>query len=231
MAPHSEAGVGGAAQLADKAVEAPPAWERGAVVQLFSLVGRPELNETAGVVAQFDEARGRYAVTVELLDSKSILIKATNLRPWPPTESADVSVAVETTFLAPLTLIVSGEGSLVPRKDTKKKDPAPETKECAHCPAPDGQHGVAVKACIRCKAAFYCGRACQTAHWRAGHKQICVAPGERVPSLPPEEPSRASSINGPEDMSLDRAGECSISLARSATRGPSVAFPARISSG
>ena len=149
---------------------------------------------------------------VELLDSKAILIKPTNLRPWPPTESADVSVAVETTFLAPLTLIVSGEGSLVPRKDTKKKDPAPETKECAHCPAPDGQHGVAVKACIRCKAAFYCGRACQTAHWRAGHKEFCVTPGECVPSLPPEGPLRVSSINGPKDTPLDRAGECAICL-------------------
>ena len=56
-------------------MEASPAWERGTVVKLFSLAGRPELNETAGVVAQFDEARGRYAVTVEVLDSKPIPIK------------------------------------------------------------------------------------------------------------------------------------------------------------
>jgi len=81
VAPHSKAGVGGAAQPADEAVEASPAWERGTVVQLFGLVGRPDLNETAGVVVQFDEARGRYAVNVELLDSKPILIKPTNLRP------------------------------------------------------------------------------------------------------------------------------------------------------
>jgi len=84
VAPHSEAGVGGAAQPADGAMEASPAWERGTVVQLFGLVGRPELNEAAGMVAHFDEARGRYAVTVELLDRKPILIKPTNLRPWPP---------------------------------------------------------------------------------------------------------------------------------------------------
>ena len=169
-----------AAQPVDEAAEASPAWERGTVVQLIGLVGRPGLNETAGVVVEFDDARGRYAVTVELLDSKPIFIKPTNLRPWPPTESAGVSAAVEPTSLPPLTLNVSGEGGLAPHKDTKKKDPAPETKECAHCLAPDGQHGVALKACIRCRAAFYCGRACQTAHWRAGHKQFCVTPGERV---------------------------------------------------
>ena len=100
VAPHSEAGVGGAAQPAEEAAaEASPAWERGTVVQLFGLVGRPELNETAGVVVQFDEARGRYVVTVEPQDSKPILIKPTNLRPWPPTESASsVSTALAATF-------------------------------------------------------------------------------------------------------------------------------------
>ena len=177
VAPHSKAGVGGAAQPADEAVEASPAWERGTVVQLFGLMGRPDLNETAGVVVQFDEARGRYAVNVELLDSKPILIKPTNLSPWPPTESAGVSAAVEPASLPPLPLNVLGEGSLAPRKNAKKKDPAPETKECTHCLAPDGQHGVALTACIHCKAAFYCERTCQTAHWRAGHKQFCVTPG------------------------------------------------------
>ena len=42
---HFEAGVGGTAQPADEAVEASPAWERGTAVQLFCLLGRPELNE------------------------------------------------------------------------------------------------------------------------------------------------------------------------------------------
>ena len=66
----------------------------------------------------------------------------------------------------------------------KKGSSAPEAKECANCLAPDGQHGVALKACTRCKATHYCGRACQTAHWKAGHKQFCVTPEERVPQPP-----------------------------------------------
>lgn len=27
--------------------------------------------------------------------------------------------------------------------------------------------------CSRCKACLYCSKACQTAHWRAGHKKEC----------------------------------------------------------
>ena len=30
-----------------------------------------------------------------------------------------------------------------------------------------------------------CGRACQASHWKAGHKQFCVAPGERKPQASP----------------------------------------------
>jgi len=70
--------------------------------------------------------------------------------PAPPTESSGVSAAVEPISLPPLTLNVSGEGGLAPRKDTKKKDHAPKTKECAHCLAPDGQHGVTSNRGLAC---------------------------------------------------------------------------------
>ena len=68
---------------------------------------------------------------------------------------------------------------------SKKKSAAPETKECAQCLAPDGHHGVTLKPCAKCLATFYCGRACQAAHWKAGHKQHCVTPEERVPAAVP----------------------------------------------
>lgn len=35
--------------------------------------------------------------------------------------------------------------------------------------------GLRVKRCARCKRATYCCKACQKDHWRAGHKQACVA--------------------------------------------------------
>jgi len=69
---------------------------------------------------------------------------------------------------------------------SKKDCAAPDARECAHCLAQHGQHGVSLKACTRCQLAEYCGRACQTAHWKAGHKQHCVTPEERVPQISQE---------------------------------------------
>jgi hypothetical protein len=66
---------------------------------------------------------------------------------------------------------------------------APEARECANCLAPEGQHGIGLKACTRCKLTHYCGRACQSAHWKAGHKQQCLTPEER--RAPQPEPAAA----------------------------------------
>jgi len=56
---------------------------------------------------------------------------------------------------------------------------------CANCAAEDGVDGVATKPCSKCKAVFYCSKACQVAHWKAkyGHKAACVSPEQRKPSV------------------------------------------------
>ena len=43
---------------------------------------------------------------------------------------------------------------------------------CAQCHAdlPEGKKSC----CVECKAAYYCNRDCQMAHWKAGHKKDCV---------------------------------------------------------
>ena len=41
---------------------------------------------------------------------------------------------------------------------------------CSHCHAPSAS----LKKCGRCRTALYCGSACQKAHWKAGHKGVCV---------------------------------------------------------
>ena len=97
-------------------------------------------------------------------------------------------------------------------KPTKKDKgaAAPEARVCAHCLAPEGQHGVALKACTRCKATQYCGRACQTAHWRAGHSTQCVTPEERVPQDSQEALAARSRML--DDMASAKKKECVICL-------------------
>lgn len=44
---------------------------------------------------------------------------------------------------------------------------------CNHCLLPQSQSPAPLKACTACRAAVYCGAACQRAHWRAAHKGEC----------------------------------------------------------
>ena len=44
---------------------------------------------------------------------------------------------------------------------------------CAHCGVDKALDGKRLRACARCKCTFYCGKECQTSHWRAGHKNCC----------------------------------------------------------
>ncbi len=45
----------------------------------------------------------------------------------------------------------------------------------SECPTCSGasEADVPVERCAACKQARYCGRACQVAHWKGGHKQEC----------------------------------------------------------
>ena len=43
----------------------------------------------------------------------------------------------------------------------------PGARVCSQCPKP------AASKCSRCKLVWYCGRGCQLAHWKAGHKSSC----------------------------------------------------------
>ena len=49
------------------------------------------------------------------------------------------------------------------------------SKQCANCGALEALGGAVLKPCLRYKAAVYCGKECQTKHWRlpGGHKSAC----------------------------------------------------------
>ena len=68
-------------------------------------------------------------------------------------------------------------------------DPA-APRSCANCGKPEGTTvdgsatiTVILKDCSRCKLVGYCGKACQTQHWKTGgHKEFCLSPEQRRPA-------------------------------------------------
>ena len=114
--------------------------------------------------------------------------------------------------------------SIATKKD--KGTAAPEANACANCLAPEGQDGSALLKCNRCGTAFYCDKDCQIAHWKAGHKQQCVTPKERVPQ------PQAVAAGAPAtklEKSDTRAEECPICWTR-LPRAQHARFRARIAS-
>ena len=73
-----------------------------------------------------------------------------------------------------------------PKKD--KGAAAPEDDECAHCcirgSTKKGQGRATLFLCTKCKLTPYCSKPCQTAHWKAGHKQHCLTPEKRPTAGP-----------------------------------------------
>ena len=45
---------------------------------------------------------------------------------------------------------------------------------CGHCAA-QASSGTSLKSCSGCGSVASCGRDCQVAHWKAGHKKSCKA--------------------------------------------------------
>jgi len=63
-----------------------------------------------------------------------------------------------------------------------KKESFPSGNFCANCLASDeSEIAPKLSACKRCGLVMYCSRDCQRAHWKASHKQYCIARADRVP--------------------------------------------------
>ena len=46
---------------------------------------------------------------------------------------------------------------------------------CVHCKKVQSRDVGKMSVCSKCKVTRYCSRACQVAHWKAGHKHACAA--------------------------------------------------------
>ena len=47
-------------------------------------------------------------------------------------------------------------------------------RQCHNCGKQPGKGCCVLSVCVRCRSVWYCGKDCQRAHWRAGHKRDCV---------------------------------------------------------
>ena len=80
----------------------------------------------------------------------------------------------------------------------KKKHSSLNGKVCANCFSSERFEGtegsssstLKLSACARCGLVVYCSRDCQRAHWKANHKQHCIAKADRAPQF--QNPSHAS---------------------------------------
>ena len=55
----------------------------------------------------------------------------------------------------------------------KKSSGPPPPLRCAHCGKAAGPAGEKLVQCTACRQVRYCGKPCQTAHWRAAHQAQC----------------------------------------------------------
>jgi len=91
----------------------------------------------------------------------------------------------------------------------KKYGPALDAKVCSNCLTPEDTAGAPkLSACSRCGLVAYCSKDCQRAHWKANHKQHCVARADRRPEA--QTPSDARE-NTASKAASDRE-KCSICL-------------------
>ena len=74
---------------------------------------------------------------------------------------------------------------------------AAQRVSCAFCKRIKAGTSAKLLACACCKAVWYCGKACEVAHWKAEHKHVCV-PVDPIPApAPPPAPAPAAPAPAP----------------------------------
>jgi len=90
-----------------------------------------------------------------------------------------------------------------------KKNSDPFSRTCSNCLSPEGSDcAPKLSACVRCGTVVYCSKDCQRVHWKANHRERCIAKAERIPSRQSPKNVRESI----ESRARPEEQECSICL-------------------
>ena len=115
-------------------------------------------------------AQCKYKMALELFE-RSLAIRKKVLPPDHPS-------------LGTLMLYISGANKALGRSSAAKEAAITATSvarrsqiACAglECERRLREDGAPLDVCVNCRRTFYCGKACQTADWKAGHKKECKA--------------------------------------------------------
>ena len=103
---------------------------------------------------------------------------------------------------------------------TRRKNTRTLEDPCFQCGGP----GPLV--CSRCKAARYCGKVCQTAHWKSSHKRSCLAPEDKAKNInqpsdnPGDEETSVEPVYEEAAANEEKVDEEEAALAAEVLRGP-----------
>jgi len=105
--------------------------------------------------------------------------------------------------------------------EKSKKDSTLKGKICGNCSAPKGSVSAPkLSACSRCGLVVYCSRDCQRAHWKANHREHCIAKAERASMLQNsvEVDEGASSSTGDTAITTEKCAICHDFMAEVSAR-------------
>ena len=142
-----------------------------------SMVAEARPADRASVRAAADYFKRSMAAVTQMLDEGRQPPTSAEMADAAPFARDSVAFAYYVLLRGKAWRSLHGEQPVLSRGASARETCIVEHFVCAHCFVPKcpcrQEVGVRLSKCGRCKAASYCSKACQLAHWNAGHKNAC----------------------------------------------------------
>ena len=142
-------------------------------ISMFEACGLTETSDLAQALYYLGTVFVAHNQLVQALDSfqRSVTLQRKHMASHP------FEVARNLTSIA---FVLKSLGRSADASDSKSAADAIIRRSQTICAGPDCKlrlrpDGTPLDVCVNCRCTFYCGKACQTADWKAGHKKECKA--------------------------------------------------------